>query len=154
TRTLVPLSPSNPPRTFQTQFTYDSFGRMLQLVYPDGETLSYGYDGGGLLSSAVGRRPPTKHTPAETESYLASMQYDEFGSRVSRTLGTGAPTSYAYDPKPRRLVSLQTTTSHRPLQALAYSYDRVGNLLNAVNGLPPSTNKSSGPVSFKFQYDA
>src|SRR5262249_50174938 len=34
-----------------------------------------------------------------------------------------------------------------------YSYDRVGNLLTLVNGLPPSTNKSSGPVSFQFHYD-
>jgi RHS repeat-associated protein len=154
-RTLIPLSPSDDPRSFETRSTLDSFGRLLQLVYPDGETVSYGYDGGGLLSSAVSQRPATRHTPRETEVYLASLRYDEFGSRAAMQLGNGVITSFGYDPLTRRLTSLQTATPQgRILQAITYAYDRVGNLRSEVNARPPSTNKRSGPVSYSFQYDA
>jgi RHS repeat-associated protein len=154
-RTLVPLSPSQSPRIFETRFSYDSFGRLLQLVYPDGETISYGFDGGGLLASASSVRPATRHTPLETETYLASLRYDEFGSRVAEQLGNGVTTAYAYDPLTRRLAHTQTVTPQgNILQAISYAYDRVGNLLSENNGRPPSTNKSSGPISYSFQYDA
>ena len=34
-----------------TQFTYDSWGRILNITYPDNEVVSYGYDCGGQLQS-------------------------------------------------------------------------------------------------------
>ncbi|HYS09616.1 MAG TPA: SpvB/TcaC N-terminal domain-containing protein [Myxococcales bacterium] len=154
-RTLIALTPGDRSRSFETRSILDSFGRLLQLVYPDGETVSYGYDGGGLLSSAVSQRPATQHTPPETEVYLASLRYDEFGARVALQPGNGVVTNFGYDPLTRRLSSLQTVTPQgRVLQALTYAYDRVGNLRSEVNARPPSTNKSSGPVSYNFQYDA
>jgi RHS repeat-associated protein len=155
TRTLIPLTPGNVSRTFETRFAFDSFGRMLQMTYPDGEVLSYGYDGAGLVNSAVGVRPATAKTQQETETYLASMEYDEFGARVAMRLGNGVVTRYAYDPLTRRLAALDTVTPpNRTLQALTYNYDRVGNILDVVNGLAKSTPHRSGPVSLHYQYDA
>ena len=61
-------------------FTYDSFGRMLAIVYPDGERIDYSYDAGGLLETATGHRG--SGTSESTEQYLVSMSYDEFGQRV------------------------------------------------------------------------
>src|SRR5262249_18747798 len=101
-----------------------------------------------------GRRPARRARPAETETYLVSMQYDEFGLRSSMRLGNGVSSTYTYDPLTRRLASLQTVTPRRSLQVLTYAYDRVGNLLTQSNGLPPSTNQSSGPVSVQYAYDA
>lgn len=63
TRTINPLRPGDRIRTFQTTFQFDVFGRMLSMVYPDGETLEYRYDEGGLLQSAQGRRPATAIRP-------------------------------------------------------------------------------------------
>jgi len=155
TRTLIPLTPGNVSRTFETRFAFDSFGRMLQMAYPDGEVLGYGYDGGGLVNSAGGVRPATAQTPQQAETYLASMEYDEFGARVVMRLGNGVVSRYAYDPLTRRLAGLETvTTPNRTLQALTYAYDRVGNLLDVVNGRPKSTPHRSGPVSLHYQYDA
>ncbi len=155
TRTLIPLTPGNVSRTFETRFAFDSFGRMLQMTYPDGEVLTYGYDGAGLVTSAVGVRPATAKTPQETETYLASMEYDEFGKRVAMAFGNGVVSRLAYDPLTRRLAALETVTPpNRTLQALAYNYDRVGNLLDAVNGRPKSTPHRSGPVTLHYQYDA
>jgi YD repeat-containing protein len=110
TRTVVPLQPGGAARTYETLFTFDSFGRMLQIVYPDGERLRYGYDGGGLVASATGVRPAQPHGTAGVESYLRSIQYDEFGRRVQVVLGSGVVGRYAYDPTTRRLSALDTVT--------------------------------------------
>ena len=37
-----------------TVLTYDTFGRLQRLTYPDGEVLTYGYGAGGNLSTAAG----------------------------------------------------------------------------------------------------
>ncbi len=36
-RVVDPLKPGDRPRTFETRFDFDAFGRMLSLRYPDGE---------------------------------------------------------------------------------------------------------------------
>jgi RHS repeat-associated protein len=155
TRTVVPLQPGDEPRTYDTRFSFDSFGRMLSIVYPDGETLRYGYDGGGLVTSAYGVRPPQPHGTAGAESYLRSIQYDEFGQRVQVILGNGVVSRYAYDAKTRRLAGLDTVTPlQRTLQLNSYAYDRVGNVLGIANSLPQATQHRSGPVSLRYQYDA
>jgi YD repeat-containing protein len=153
TRTVVPLQPGGAARTYETLFTFDSFGRMLGIVYPDGETLRYGYDGGGLVGSACGRRSRTGRRAFG--SYLRSIQYDEFGQRVQVVLGNGVLSRYAYDAKTRRLSALNTVTPYqRTLQLNNYAYDRAGNVLRIANALPPATQRRSGPVSLRYQYDA
>ena len=41
---------------FQTQYEYDSFGRMRSIVYPDGEVGQYSYTTGGLLKNVFGTK--------------------------------------------------------------------------------------------------
>jgi YD repeat-containing protein len=48
-----PLSGSS-PKTYTTSYLYDTFGRLQQLTYPDGEVLSYAYDSGGMVRAASG----------------------------------------------------------------------------------------------------
>ncbi|HSN91479.1 MAG TPA: hypothetical protein VLS93_09640, partial [Anaeromyxobacteraceae bacterium] len=103
TRTVDPLAPGDRTRSFTTAFDFDVFGRMLSMVYPDGEVLRYGYDAGGLLRTAMGTRPATKRDAAQQETYLAVLLYDEFGQRRYQRVGNGVVTKYAYDPLTRRL---------------------------------------------------
>jgi YD repeat-containing protein len=42
------------PEVYTTSYTYDTFGRLQSLVYPDNEVLTYRYDSGGLVRSASG----------------------------------------------------------------------------------------------------
>ncbi len=49
---LSDTPPSGTEGPFVTQYLYDTFGRLQQMVYPDGEVLSYGYDAG---KSRVGK---------------------------------------------------------------------------------------------------
>ena len=74
TRTRRPLSGT--PRLrgeFTTRFSFDAFGRMQYLVYPDGEVLSYQYDRGGLLKGA------RSDFFGMAATYLKSLTYDQFG---------------------------------------------------------------------------
>src|SRR5216683_8060129 len=56
TRIVPGTSITDPVLEFVTRFEWDSFGRMLSLIYPDGDRLDYGYDKGGLLTSASVKR--------------------------------------------------------------------------------------------------
>ncbi len=154
TRTINPLRPGDRIRTFVTTFQFDVFGRMLSMVYPDGETLKYGYDRGGLLKSARGERPATKHDPAQYEAYLEKLLYDEFGQRVHMRVGNGAVTEYGYEPLTRRLSTLHAQKpGERLLQNLSYGYDLVGNVLGVKNGLGEAQPSHAGDVTFTYAYD-
>ncbi|MCI0672675.1 MAG: hypothetical protein L0Y64_19690, partial [Myxococcaceae bacterium] len=155
TRGVRAFRPADRPRTFTTRFGFDSFGRMLSVLYPDGELLRYTYDSGGLLRSATGYRPASRHAPAETQVYLRLLEYDAFGQRTAMALGNGVVTRYAYEPLTRRLSTLTTQTPRgRTLQALTYTYDRIGNVTGLVNALGQPVGNRSGAVSFAFGYDA
>jgi RHS repeat-associated protein len=153
TRTVNPLKPNDSPQTFEMRFSLDEFGRVLSMSYPDGERLDYTYDGGGLVSRAVGVRPPTKHYDAATEVYLDALTYDEFGKRRFARLGNGAETTWTYEPDMQRLHHVHTVARGRLLQELNYSYDLVGNLKTLTNELGEPTGSRSGAVSYTFDYD-
>ncbi len=153
TRILRPLRPGDRERTFKTSFTYDAFGRMLTITYPDDERVEYEYDAGGLLEKATGHRGAGAAVPGD-EVYLASMMYDEFGQRVRMVLGNGVVSSYTYEPLTRRLHTLTTNTPlQRKLQAITYGYDRVGNVKTMVNALGEPVGDRSGEVRFEYGYD-
>lgn len=154
TRHLRPLQPGDRWRSFTTSFEYDSFGRMLRIGYPDGETVRYRYDAGGLLERAYGERPATAHTPAQVETYLASASYDALGRRVQMVLGNGVTTRYTYEPLSLRLHTVTTVTPlGRTLQAITYGYDHVGNIRSQVNALGEPVGDRSGAVSYEYRYD-
>ena len=154
TRSINPLRPSDRIRTYETRFRFDVFGRMLSMVYPDGETLEYRYDRGGLLESAQGARPATKHEEAQTETYLAGLLYDEFGQRVRQRVGNGVVSEYGYEPLTRRLASLHTQKpGSRLLQKLSYRYDLVGNVLGVTNALGEAQPSHAGEVAYSYGYD-
>jgi YD repeat-containing protein len=134
-RTVRPLKPGDLPATYALGYEWDSFGRLLSVDYPDGETLRYAYNGGGLLSSAVGHRP----WAAQTEEYLAEARYDEFGQRTFVRYGNGATTRTTYEPRTRRLSTLATRLagpSGQQIQNLQYGYSPVGNIRDVSNVLP------------------
>jgi RHS repeat-associated protein len=132
-------------KKFITKQTWDSFGRMKQLTYPDGEILTYTYDAGGLLQKATGKKE------SKTTEYLKMLAYDEFGQRVYMDFGNNTETRYAYDAQTRRLSSLEMQApahdgSRKLLQSISYKYDRVGNVLSI-------TDNAINPVKQEFGYD-
>ena len=124
---------------FKTQFKYDSFGRIRNIVYPDGEVLHYGYTTGGLLKSVAG----IKH--GQQNIYLWDRVYDEQGRTIVRLAGNGVMTKYSYDSKRQWLNAMHTVLSDgTPVQKLSYKYDAVGNILAIDQSAPAWTDPVLG----------
>ncbi len=147
-KTTTALNGNSPKGPYTTRFQFDSFHRLLSVVYPDGEALTYGYDTGGQVKSASGVLRGVRF------DYLRQMGYDEFGARALVVLGNGVETRYTYDPQSRFLTQLRTTGTGRDLQNLQYAYDLTGTVQKIENRMPvPSPSLYGGPVSQTFQYD-
>ena len=147
----------------ETHYTWDNLGRMLNMTYPDGEVLTYGYDNGGLLTSAVGDRAGTQRP------YLKHIYYDVFGKRVDILTGSGSTsdsdqsgtgTRYEYIANNQRLGRLVSAprdasgTMQPAIQDLTFVYDPVGNIKDLNNSMP--YNMEGGTDQFvnrHFDYD-
>jgi RHS repeat-associated protein len=157
--------------SYQTQYKWDNFSRLIDVTIPGtirsrpivntpGETIRYGYDDGGAVTSARGKLTVSPNT---TFDYVTHVGYDEFGARVRIAYGNQDFSTYGYYSDTRRLESANTTVKdstgmQRPTQALVYSYDLLGNLTSRVQSLPQDTVSTDavpvgGYSSQTFSYD-
>ena len=83
-RIVVPTE--NQAYVFRTLFKYDSFGRIRNIIYPDGEAVHYGYTTGGLLKNVVGLKQ------GDNSVYLWNRIYDEQGRKIFQLAGNGVRT--------------------------------------------------------------
>jgi len=111
-------------RTFTTSYVFDSFGRMLSLIYPDGEMLTYGYDAGGQVNHVEGLEN------GQTSPYVKDIVYDEFGQRTRLEYGNGVVITQTYETDTRRLdtQTIMSLGQSNPLRQLDYDYDRASNI--------------------------
>jgi RHS repeat-associated protein len=134
--------------TWTTQFTYDSFGRMLAMTYPDGEVLTYAYDSGGLVRALGGVKGQNAYT------YASRLEYDKFGATAFIQAGNGVQTQSAFDPVSRQLANLQAGKGGALFQNVSYTYDAVGDVLSLTNNIPvPPSSQYNGPSTQTFGYD-
>jgi hypothetical protein len=130
------------PIALATQFTYDSWGRIQSITYPDNEVVSYGYDCGGQLQSI---------TNNSNYTYLDNVAYDRFGAKVSQEYGNGITTDYSYNNVTRRLSAISTTNNGTPMSQIQYAYDPVGNVTQVTSSCPWLNSQSFVET---FTYDA
>ncbi|MGK3963945.1 SpvB/TcaC N-terminal domain-containing protein [Sorangium sp. So ce1667] len=164
--------PHRGPYQATMEYEFDSFGRLLSLTFPGSgaEVVTYGYDRGGLVRSAVGTNtrinPEHPDEPAVTQ-YLLHIGYDEFEQRVRVVHGNGIATSYRYYEQSRRLE--QVNADHRdrflverglparPFQRMRYVYDAAGNLEQVRNEAPYDQEMPGsvlvGPTTHDYGYD-
>jgi RHS repeat-associated protein len=135
--------------TYITQYTYDTFGRVQSMIYPDGEVLTYHYDSGGLVDKVTGTKGPNSYT------YGSSLQYDKFGAKVYIDYGNGVTSNYSYDPLTRRLAAEESAPSRgSDFQDISYTYDNMGDITALANNVAISPNGGfGGPTSQQFSYD-
>ena len=137
--------PNEDVGTFQTEFEYDSYGKLLSMTYPDGELVCYWYDGSGQLTEVY------ESDRLLGDRYVNEIGYDKFGDRVYMEYGNGAVSSYSYDSRMRRLSGLSVSKPGGFTLERCYAYDPVGNILSL-------TNSGTGllytpPVSHRYVYD-
>src|SRR5262249_35983923 len=134
----------NCPEIWTTHYLYDTWGRLQQMTYPDGEVLTYAYDSGGLVRAAAGVKLGV------TTPYVQRLEYDQFGQRAFLLVAHGAEKAYAHNTRHRRLSRLTAGD----FQDLNYDYDLVGNITALSNKVPvPHASDMGGPVDQTFAYD-
>ena len=145
-RIVVPTE--NQAYVFRTLFKYDSFGRIRNIIYPDGETVHYGYTTGGLLKNVVGLKQGRQNL------YLWDRVYDEQGRKIFQLAGNGVWTQYGYDPARQWLNELHTELpSGEVLQDLHYRYDAAGNGTDLEQTAPHTGNGLGGKYDNHYLYD-
>ena len=130
------------------EYEYDSWNRIQNMTYPDGEVVSYGYNSGGMLQRVMGQKN------GQAYSYIDSLCYNKFELKERVLYGNGTKSCYHYDILLRMdtLWSWDGTASHNPMQAIAYTYDGVGNITNITNSAA-KINGIGGPYHVDYTYD-
>ena len=157
------------PLTEQRQFLADDGKTLESTVY----TSRHGYNAlaeqGQLTDAAGHRRRQTLNIAGQLAArdllwagssdwlpVLQSIDYDAAGQVLREVAGNGVVSDYDYEPQTRRLNSLNTTRPGKPLQALSYQYDPVGNLLGCSDGTVSRRFRRNQAVDGNraYQYDA
>ena len=145
-RTMI--VPNQAIATYVTQWTYDSHNRLLEMIYPDEEKITYSYNLGGQLEKVHGYK-------SYGYDYVSKIGYDKFEQRAYLKYCNGAETFYTYDPQRRRLQNLTVNSGGNTIMDNAYTYDAVSNVLSVVNGASvPQSGKAGGQMAHTYTYDA
>ncbi len=127
------IVPNSEPFTLTTEWEYDSWNRVKQIIYPDKETVTYTYNLGGLLKHVEGNKPSIGQT-----IYIDSIVYDKYEQRTAVYNGNQTRTYYTYDTIMRRMTNLKTEHTWYVLLDIQYDYDPIGNITKIENtGLSP-----------------
>ena len=99
-RTMI--VPNQAIATYVTQWTYDSHNRLLEMIYPDEEKVTYSYNLGGQLDHVRGYK-------SYGYDYVNKIGYDKFEQRTYLKYCNGAETFYTYAPQCRTMARATTT---------------------------------------------
>ncbi len=142
-RTLI--VPNQAIATYVTQWTYDSHNRLIEMIYPDEEKVTYSYNLGGLLEKVRGEK-------SYGYDYITKLGYDKFEQRSYLKYCNGAETFYTYDN--RRLSNLAVNSGGASIMDNAYTFDAVSNVLSVANNASlPANGNAGGQMSHTYTYD-
>lgn len=143
-RTLI--VPNQAIATYVTQWTYDSHNRLIEMIYPDEEKVTYSYNLGGLLEKVRGEK-------SYGYDYITKLGYDKFEQRSYLKYCNGAEAFYTYDNR-RRLSNLSVNSGGAYIMDNAYTFDAVSNVLSVSNNASlPANGNAGGQMSHTYTYD-
>jgi RHS repeat-associated protein len=119
--------------------TYDVLDRLETLRYPDLETLTYGYNTAGRLSSVTG---------SQGVNYVDALVWSPAGQLVSIDFANGTVASYSYDPDREWLDSAQVQNGQGTLYSAAYTIDPAARIEQV------EVNRGAGVATWDYGYDA
>jgi len=126
-----------------TEYEYDELNHLVQIVYPDTTTVVYAYNAVGLrtlVSNAVAdvhyaynsmNRLSSVTQSVQSVSSVVNYSYDLTGNRTNVVYPDGKTVGYAFNAA-NRLT--EVSPSGFSLQALAFSYDGIGDRTVRVEG--------------------
>ncbi|WP_313092370.1 RHS repeat-associated core domain-containing protein [Chryseobacterium flavum] len=133
-----------PNMQFRTLFEYDSWNRIQNLTYADGEQVIYEYDLGGNLKRISNK---------EGYEYVRKIAYDHYEQRTSIELGNGMKSEFEYTLADRKL-NVHRLKDYFGTELLNnnYTYDYVGNIIELKNSAGVY-NEMGGNYLFNYKYD-
>ena len=144
-RTFAPPF-ENQTYTFSMYFEYDSWNRIQNITYPDGEKVSYDYNLGGMLKSVIGDKN------GDTYKYIEEIRYNPFEQKEAVFYGNGTRAYYKYDVL-LRLSHLHSVCADGTMQDIDYDYDEVSNISKIVNYAGMLPTGLGGTYGSQFTYD-
>lgn len=130
---------------FTTNYRYDSWGRIMEMTYPDGEHLTYSYNSVGQLRSIVNDNG---------EVYLANVIYNFFDQPTSILYGNGVVTTNSYDITQRVRAMQLDRPDLTTFMKNVYDYDKNQNITAIRNDFSQHGLLRLGGISNKnYTYD-
>jgi RHS repeat-associated protein len=140
--------------TFSSATTYDALNRPVNLTTPDASVIRLAHNEANLLEQLN----VSLRGAATLRAFVTNIDYNAKGQRELIEYGTGASTTYEYDPDTFRLVHLRTTRSSDSavLQDLSYTFDPVGNITQIRDDAQETIffNNQVVTASAAYVYDA
>ena len=126
-------------KSYFTNFSYDSLGNILSMVYPDNTKISYDYNNLGLPDKIIN----------EEKIIIKSIEYNPLKQISKVEYANGLTTKNIYDPLAQYRLIQKTTVNpldNSHLQDFSYTYDAVGNF----TGLNDNSPFSKKIVSYTY----
>ena len=143
-RTLI--VPNQAIATYVTQWTYDSHNRLIEMIYPDEEKVTYSYNLGGLLEKVRGEK-------SYGYDYITKLGYDKFEQRSYLKYCNGSETFYTYDGLYRLATATGTYTGTDNKSAsytLAMGYDNMHRIKSKSQHLTQDNVQFNGTLNVGY----
>ncbi len=128
---------------FVTQSKYDAWGRILGLIYPDGEQLTYTYNTIGQLT-AIGTSQAIPTGNGTVSRYLDKVTYNFFDQPTLIEYSNGMKTKNEYDIT-QRLRAMQLSKGNQSVvMRNVYDYDRNQNVTRIDNNYSQASQFFAG----------
>ncbi|MCS4240305.1 RHS repeat-associated core domain-containing protein [Myroides odoratus] len=137
-------------RYFKTKYKYDSWGRILQIIYPDREKVFYRYNSVGQLISMVNQ---------DNFEYLTNVKYTYFDQPYFIQYGNKVEMVQEFDSLERlRAAQFGTRQGNNHLGIFSrnvYRYDRNNNISDVYNEYSQEERLNiGGRYKKNYKYDA
>ena len=143
-------------RDFNTKKYFDSFGRILQAVYPDGDQVDYDYNSLGELNTIKSK------VAGVTQDIVSAISYNGYGQISQLTYGNGTTTSYSYATgNTNKATTLMGSTvnakeqgasAFTPVLNRTYTYNKQGMVAQMNRSVAGSLLSQVGSASFTDAY--
>jgi len=134
-----------------TEWKYDSWNRVQEIIYPDFEKVTYHYNNAGMVEKIDSQISGI----TGLQKIVKNVSYNDYGERSSVEYGNGTVTNYDYDVR-RRMNTLSHSFTNFGISK-KYEFDALSNILSIKTEDPantlPATGQIGGPVTHNYHYD-
>jgi RHS repeat-associated protein len=144
---------------FDTTWDYDTWNRIKQITYPDGEILKYEYNQAGNLSKMFTVKHKDDNYDNAEQKIIGKINYDKFDQKTSMLYGNNSRIDYSYETNRRRLLKLNVQGHKSDDPKLVnyikniYQYDVISNMTELHNNVSVKDNPLVLASDYTYTYD-